>query len=303
MIKKINIRPEWATLLDTLNTEDKSHVAEAMLDYVVYGRECSGLNNEAKAVWTLIKSGIDADCENQLIISERRSEAGKRHRGNQYTKNGTNGTSVPNSLKINNLEENGTNGTNGTNVPNPLIISYIHKEDNRNSDFPPTPPFNNNIYSTTTSTTTRTREIDDLKSTLIGWITNGYMLETASRIIYSSRASILASADKIKFDDMIFGDKKPNITFDDMNNEQKQIYFGDMTKSLACIFVDNDWKIKDKIQRSERSECLTYFQSWLRKYLTQIVEQIKKEKNDNQRNQITEDTAGCAIPERKYFTD
>ena len=68
---------------------------------------------------------FERDAAKYEEIRKKRSEAGKNHRGNQYS----NGTSVPNSEQVgtkwNKLEQNGTNGTsvpicsnNGTSVPN-----------------------------------------------------------------------------------------------------------------------------------------------------------------------------------------
>lgn len=60
-----------------------------------------------------IKNKLDKDIEKWEQTKQARSEAGKKHKGNQYTNkpNGTNGTSVP---KMEQTEQNGTNGTNGT---------------------------------------------------------------------------------------------------------------------------------------------------------------------------------------------
>ena len=58
--------------------------------------------------FSFIKQDIDSAKEKYQSICEKRSEAGKKHSGNQYT-NGTNGTSVPK------MEQNGTNGTDNDN--------------------------------------------------------------------------------------------------------------------------------------------------------------------------------------------
>jgi hypothetical protein len=76
------------------------------------------------------KAQLDRDREKYNTIKQRRSEAGKKHHGNQYSnleQNGTNGTNVPN------LEQNGTNGTDSVsdsvNVND--SVSDIQKEKNK----------------------------------------------------------------------------------------------------------------------------------------------------------------------------
>ena len=72
------------------------------------------------------KAQLDRDREKYNTIKQRRSEAGKKHHGNQYSnleQNGTNGTSVPN------LEQNGTNGSDS--VSDNDSVSDIQKEKNK----------------------------------------------------------------------------------------------------------------------------------------------------------------------------
>lgn len=82
------------------------------------------LSGLEKTVWIKIKRRIDADIEAFEQTKNARSEAGKKHTGNQYSKktdtnadskmeqNGTNGTHFHSSgTKWNNVEQNGTNGT------------------------------------------------------------------------------------------------------------------------------------------------------------------------------------------------
>ena len=61
-----------------------------------------------------IKNKLDKDIEKWEQTKQARSEAGKKHKGNQYTNksNGTNGTNVPKEMEQ--MEQVGTNGTNGT---------------------------------------------------------------------------------------------------------------------------------------------------------------------------------------------
>ena len=82
-----------------------------------------------------IKNKIDRDFDKWEQTKLARSEAGKKHKGNQYSKrmeqNGTNGTSVP---KMEQMEQNGTNGTNGTEYVNDYVNvnvnDYVNVNDN-----------------------------------------------------------------------------------------------------------------------------------------------------------------------------
>lgn len=66
------------------------------------------LTGFAKTIWVKIQRRIDADVEQYEETVKARSNAGKKHKGNQYSKleqNGTNGT------QFQSVEQNGTNGT------------------------------------------------------------------------------------------------------------------------------------------------------------------------------------------------
>ena len=95
-------------VIDELNDEQAGKLFKAIYEYNVNQKET--LTGILKLVFIPFKTSFDRDEEKWEEIIEKRSEAGKKHTGNQYTRKkekeiGTNGTSVPK------MEQNGTNGT------------------------------------------------------------------------------------------------------------------------------------------------------------------------------------------------
>ena len=94
--------------IEDLPEESKAEFLVYIYNYGAKGIEPE-LDGFAKTVWIKIKRRIDTDIEQYENTINARSAAGKKHKGNQYTKeleqNGTNGT------KFQNVEQNGTNGT------------------------------------------------------------------------------------------------------------------------------------------------------------------------------------------------
>ena len=86
---------EWKDTLSSLPPQVRLEVYDAIVEYGL-----SGTLIELKAIaglaLSIIKKRIDNDLHRAESIRRKRSEAGKRHKGNQHTlKIGTNGTSVP----------------------------------------------------------------------------------------------------------------------------------------------------------------------------------------------------------------
>lgn len=94
--------------IEDLPEDSKAEFLMYIYNYGAKGEEPE-LEGFAKTVWLKIKRRIDADIEQYENTINARSAAGKKHKGNQYTKeleqNGTNGT------QFQNVEQNGTNGT------------------------------------------------------------------------------------------------------------------------------------------------------------------------------------------------
>lgn len=122
---------EWRDALVGLPDGVRMEVYDAIVEYGVTGK-LPELKPMAELAFRFIKQRMDKDIERYDEIIRKRSEAGKKHRGNQYSKEneissvGTNGTSVP------------MNGTNGTHVPSvgtngTSIKSVDNKETNKES--------------------------------------------------------------------------------------------------------------------------------------------------------------------------
>ena len=106
--------------IDDLPEEYKPVFAMYAINYGIYGMEPE-LTGLETALWTKIKRRIDYDIREWESVRDSRSNAGKSHKGNQYTKKnkveqvGTNGT------EFQKMEQAGTSrdkveqvGTNGT---------------------------------------------------------------------------------------------------------------------------------------------------------------------------------------------
>lgn len=93
--KSFVFHEEWKEALNCLPPQVRLEVYDAIIEYGL-----SGTLVELKAIagvsFNIIKNGIDNDRHRAESIRKKRSEAGKKHKGNQHTlKIGTNGTSVP----------------------------------------------------------------------------------------------------------------------------------------------------------------------------------------------------------------
>lgn len=114
--------------IEDLPEENK---AEFLLYIYEYGAKgiVPELKGFANTVWLKIQRRIDADIEQYEATVKARSAAGKKHKGNQYTKqseqSGTNGT------EFQTVEQNGTNGTVYVNDIDSVNVNEI---DNSHSD-------------------------------------------------------------------------------------------------------------------------------------------------------------------------
>ena len=93
--KSFVFHEEWKEALNCLPPQVRLEVYDVIIEYGL-----SGTLVELKAIagvaFNIIKNGIDNDRHRAESIRKKRSEAGKKHKGNQHTlKIGTNGTSVP----------------------------------------------------------------------------------------------------------------------------------------------------------------------------------------------------------------
>ena len=99
---------EWYNILRDYPAEVRLEVYDAMMEYVATGI-LADLKPMAKMAFAFIKKEIDANIEKYNETCRKRSEAGKKHKGNQY---GTNGTSVPKVEQMEQVFQNGTDNDN-----------------------------------------------------------------------------------------------------------------------------------------------------------------------------------------------
>lgn len=90
--------------LRKLSPERKAVLFDSVFRYAL-GEELPEMDEITELAWGFLQNALDHTRDKIEEIRQKRSEAGKRHKGNQY---GTNGTSVP---SVEQTEQDGTNGT------------------------------------------------------------------------------------------------------------------------------------------------------------------------------------------------
>ena len=121
---------DWYFAIKKRSSELRVEIYDAIMEKVFEGTQ-KELSDIASVVMDLISPQIDRDTEKWLDTREKRSLAGKKHKGNQYSKveqDGTNGTSVP---TLEQTEQDGTNGTVSVTVSDNVSVdnnSFILKE-------------------------------------------------------------------------------------------------------------------------------------------------------------------------------
>lgn len=88
--------------IKTLKNEQLGKLFRSIFNYTINGEITQ--DNDILVAFMFIKNQIDLDAKKWQDIKQKRSEAGKRHKGNQYT------------TKRNKMEQNGTNGSVNENV-------------------------------------------------------------------------------------------------------------------------------------------------------------------------------------------
>jgi hypothetical protein len=78
-------REDWRNAISGLPDKVKLEVYEAIIEYGLYGT-LPRLKSTAMLAFNFIKNDIDQDNHRADEIRRKRSQAGKRHKGNQYTK-------------------------------------------------------------------------------------------------------------------------------------------------------------------------------------------------------------------------
>lgn len=97
--KAILISTDFRAQIEVLKDKEAGELIKALFRYAVDGTPLETSNRVLFAAFEGLRMQIDNDAERHAEIARKRSEAGKRHKGNQYTlvrgTNGTNGTNVP----------------------------------------------------------------------------------------------------------------------------------------------------------------------------------------------------------------
>lgn len=133
--KSIVFYKDWWEACKGSPAELKEELYDAIFDYAFNG---ALPQSPAIAIaFNIIKMRIDADVNKWAEIREKRSEAGKKHKGNQYTQKKQNGT------KWDKMEQTQTNGTDNVNVNANVNV------DNNNVIY------NNNVVNKFTTTSKR----------------------------------------------------------------------------------------------------------------------------------------------------
>jgi uncharacterized phage protein (TIGR02220 family) len=83
--------------IKTLKNEQLGKLFRSIFNYTINGEITQ--DNDILVAFMFIKNQIDLDAKKWQDIKQKRSEAGKKHKGNQYT------------TKWNKMEQNGTNGS------------------------------------------------------------------------------------------------------------------------------------------------------------------------------------------------
>ena len=95
--KSIVFYEDWLSVIEYLPEEKQATLVLRLLRHVLRGEEESN-DSVSKMFFGFVLSQIERDQTKWHDIKEKRANAGRKHKGNQYTR----------------MEQNGTNGTNGT---------------------------------------------------------------------------------------------------------------------------------------------------------------------------------------------
>ncbi len=95
----------WAECLAELRPTERAAVYDALIQYAQTGI-MPQLQGQCKMALKFILNDFERADEKYQRTIERRREAGKKHKGNQYTRK-----MEQNGTKWNKMEQNGTNGT------------------------------------------------------------------------------------------------------------------------------------------------------------------------------------------------
>ena len=127
---------EWFEVISKRDEKTRLEIYDAIMRKVFNGED-SALSMLASVVMDFVTPQIERDTHKWADIRAKRSNAGSKHKGNQYITNvEQNGTNESNGTSVPTLEQNGTNGsvyvskdTNVSMLDNILDIKDKEKED------------------------------------------------------------------------------------------------------------------------------------------------------------------------------
>lgn len=104
--ESFTFRKEWKSAIAELSPDERLEVYEAVIDYATTGIKPNGMSDASSLAFRFIAADIDQDVQKYTETAKKRSAAGRKHRGNQYTRqeqidsNSTSATIIPESAPV-----------------------------------------------------------------------------------------------------------------------------------------------------------------------------------------------------------
>lgn len=111
--ESFTFRKEWKSAIAELSPDERLEVYEAVIDYATTGIKPNGMSDASSLAFRFIAADIDQDVQKYTETTKKRSAAGRKHRGNQYTRQ----------------EQTDSNSTSATIIPELAPVSSPTQED------------------------------------------------------------------------------------------------------------------------------------------------------------------------------
>lgn len=104
--ESFTFRKEWKSAIAELSPDERLEAYEAVIDYATTGIKPNGMSDASSLAFRFIAADIDQDVQKYTETAKKRSAAGRKHRGNQYTRqeqtdsNSTSATIIPESAPV-----------------------------------------------------------------------------------------------------------------------------------------------------------------------------------------------------------
>lgn len=114
--ESFTFRKEWKSAIAELSPDERLEVYEAVIDYATTGIKPNGMSDASSLAFRFIAADIDQDVQKYTETAKKRSAAGRKHRGNQYTRqeqidsNSTSATIIPESAPVSSPTQEDTLG-------------------------------------------------------------------------------------------------------------------------------------------------------------------------------------------------